>query len=301
MAMQEFFTIKKAPWYDREPLAPAIPAGSAGIDFTLVPAIRGGTRLTVALLGNARIPTRQAQLYGTTATQLMRVVAVDRTNGAVNHYHCAPSHVVPLPVLDKPDPDPPPAGTARTNWVGFPFNLDLPSQLGLPQSAGIYSVFAWMEDVVSPVHDLILDEDKTRPGQSGPMPKLTVNSPINSRRTPDSPERVERRIVLKHAKPEKPAAIARVLGSIGPEVFPKPDANALPRPKYLVVLAITALDHQVAVANVLLPPTFDQAGAGEFDFDLAALYPDPPKPQRVYVVAFAGTTVSAPLVVEPYK
>lgn len=298
--MQQFFTIKQSPWYDKEPLAPTIPPGQAGIDFTLVPAVRGRT-ITVAMLGSARIPARQAELYGTAATQLIRLVAVDRTTGAVTHYHCAPAHVIPLPVPAQPDPPPPAPGMARTNWIEIGLNCDLAAQLGLGKSAGIYSVFAWMEDVVSPVHDLLLDEDKDRPGQPGPMPKLTVNSPINSRRTPDSPDRVERRIVLKHAKPEKPASIARVLGSIGPEVFPKPDANTLPRPKYLVVLAITALEHQVAMANVILPPTFDAAGAGEFDFDLAALYPEPPKPQRVYVIAFAGNNVSAPLIVEPYK
>lgn len=298
--MEQPLVIAQTPWYDRTPASPVIPANQTGIDFNLVPAVRN-KRLTVALLGTARTPARQAELYGTAATQLIRIVAVDKTTGAVIHHHCEIGHAIPLKKLTQPDPPPPPPGVGKTNWVEFCFNMDLAIQLGMPKDAAVYSIFAWMEDVVSPVHSLILDEDKTRPGQPGQSAKLTVNSPINIRRTPQSPPRQDKHITLIPGRPEERTAIARVNGSIGPGVLPKSDAGVLPRPKYLVVLAITALDHQVAIHNVVLPPTFDETGAGEFDFDIAPLFEPPIAPQRVYVAAFAGATLATPIAVEPVK
>lgn len=296
--MADPIAIEQSPWYQPEPGAPTLPPGGPAIDFALAPAVYRG-RATAALLGACRTNKRLAELHGPNAVKLIRLIAIDTLTGAVSHNDVSDPHAAPPALLKSLEVPPTDPGNVGADWVGFSFNADLSDQLGLPKSAGSYTVLAWLEDLVSPVHPLVMQEDKQRPGQPGTPPKPSVLSPVNIRTTPESPERAKGRITLTASPAPKRPAIGVVRGSIGPGILPKVPEGVMARPKFLTVAVKTALDHRFAVHNVVLPGLVDETGCCEFDFNVEELFDPAPTPQPVFAIAIAGQVASDPVRLDP--
>lgn len=296
--MKEAMHIERSPWFTQEAGTPPIPPGQPGIDFVLQPAVRQD-RFTIALLGSCCLPKRQAQLYGPACLRLMQIVAIDHLTGAVSCVPASEPEAPPLPELRQIEPPPTAPGYAELAGLEFWFNCDLTHHLSLPPSGGRYTVFVWLEDLVSPARTVTVDQEKTRLGQPGKLPVPSLVSAINVRTTPASPPRVDAAISLVQRAPEQDQGLAHLYGSAGRGVMPIVPPGLKGHPQYLTVLAQLGLKHTLAVHNILLPEFNSETGGCDFDFELSALFDDPPKPQRTFVVAVIGSVLTKPLTAEP--
>ena len=141
--------IEKQPWTGALPQSPRFAPGRTGLDFALVPAA-GSRGPTLAFLGAALVPKGYGETYAGRIEGAVRIVAVDLRTGEMFENSAEPRNAVPLSKILNPDPQ---AGSSATGneQVESYFNVDLRVQLGMPAHAARYAVFAWLDDLTSPV------------------------------------------------------------------------------------------------------------------------------------------------------
>jgi hypothetical protein len=286
------------------PQSPTLPAGRPGLAIEVLPASNRG-RPTYAVLGTVRLTVRQSQLYGPDADQVLRLVAYDPRSGRVLHADLAGAHAPPLGQSTHFEPPPPPRapdGAILPTTFGFNFNVDALGLLNPPADAAVYTLVAWIEDLVSDVRTIAVTEDKARFPGPPVLVEPSVSSPINVRRDPRSPPQVRDTISAVGTPPadDPQRNIGRVLVSIGPGVLPSVPEGVEGAPKHVAIIAQTALDRKIAVRTVRLPGVvFDATGAGEFDFEAADLFPPDTRRQPVFVLVLGGQRTSKPVTLVP--
>lgn len=286
------------------PQSPKLPEDRPGLAVRISPARHVGTN-TFAVLGTVNLTKRQSLLYGPDARQVLRLVAFDPRTGRIFHASVAGPHDPALGPVNKftpPEPPRTPTGAVLPSGFGFNFNKDLLSSLQLPGEAARYTVHAWIEDLVSNPQVVEVPEDKVRFPAKPFFPDASISSPLNIRTVDLSPARQKGMIAVRGAPPaENPdLRIGRVFGSIGSEVLPAVPPGVEGAPKYLAILAQTALDRRIAVRTVRLPAAvFDETGCGEFDFEATDLFPPDTKRQPVFVVVLSGQKASEAVTLVP--
>lgn len=287
------------------PQSPALPGGRPAISIRLLPATRKGVP-TIAMVGAVDLTRRQSLLYGPDARQVLRIVAFEPRAGQLYHADFAGAHAAglgPMSRFNPPDPPKAPSGAVLPVGFGFNFVVDLVSVLDLPGDAARYTVVAWIEDLVSEARAINVPAAKTRLPARPRVPDVFALAPDHLAATTLSPPRRKNGLSAKaaplEAEPER--RIGRVFASVGQGVFlPTPPGQQNPPPRHLAVLAQTALDRRLAMIVLRLPPTLlDAAAAGEFDFEVADLFPKDTRRQPVFVTLLAGEQVSEALTIVP--
>lgn len=290
---------------DGVPRSPQIPAKPALL-LQVAPASRDGAPTTGAL-GAVALTPRQSQVYGANADQFLRLIAFDPMLGQLwqrttMRPHSAP--IGPARAFNPAKPQRPPSGALVPDGFAHRFAVDLPAALMLPADAARYTCVAWLDELVSESSHCLIDENKARFGVPPVSQEPASATPVHIRAGAMSPERVDGKIVLKAAASDEAGKIGRVLGSIGPGVLPKVAPGVAAAPKYLAVLLVSALTHQLAARVVRLPgAVFDESGCGEFDFEAIDFFPDAiwrfDKPEPCFAVCIAGGAVSNAITIMP--
>lgn len=286
------------------PQSPTLPADRPALAIEVLPATHRD-RPTWAVLGKVRLTERQSQLYGPHADQVLRLVAFDPRSGRVLHADLAGPHAPSLGRSTHFQPPPPPIapdGAILPTTFGFNFNVDALALLNPPADAAVYTLVAWIEDLVSEARTIAVPEDKARFPGPPVMVEPSVTSPINVRRNPRSPPQVRDTISALAAPPseEPEQRIGRVLVSIGPGVLPAVPEGVEGAPKHVAIIAQTAMDRRIVVRTIRLPgAVFDATGAGEFDVEAADLFPPDTPRQPVFVLILAGQKTSQPVTLIP--
>jgi hypothetical protein len=290
---------------DGVPRCPQIPA-KAALMLNVVPAARDGAPTTGAL-GAVTLTPRQSQVYGARSDQFLRLIAFDSLTGQLwqrttMRPHAAP--IGPARAFNPAKPPRPPSGALVPDGFAHQFAVDLPAALSLPADAARYTCVAWLDELVSEASVCLVEENKARFGVPPVSPEPASATPVHIRAVAGSPERADGKVVLKAAPSDSDAKIGRVLGSIGPGVLPKVAPGVAAAPKYLAVLLVSALTHQLACKVARLPGAlFDESGCGEFDFEAIDFFPDVTwryeKPEPCFAICVAGGTVSNAVTIMP--
>lgn len=250
-------------WYGPQPQSPLLPRAGFALEFTLRPARHAGAP-TVALLAAARLPGRYAGVYGGRINGAVEIVAVELDSGRVYHAPAERADAVPLAAVMNPDGRPR-RGEAAVEEIETHFNADLRAHLGLPPNQANYVVFLWLDELTSPVRLAQLPGPQ---GQVGPAARAA-----------------EARITVAIGRPKAQPGLIRIqtTGAAGQSR-----------------LTVLALDYRSRVLKWRSVPPSQPAlgrGEGDFDFDLEGLLAGLGGPQRTFVVASAGQTLSNVLVV----
>jgi len=286
------------------PKGPAIP-DKPGIALRFLPATRAGMS-TTAVLGAVKLTDRQSRVYEMQSEQALRLVAFDPAAGQLWQRATVRPHVAligPARAFNPARVDPPPGEQTPTGWV-HQFSADFPAAVRLPGDTARYTCVAWLDELVSEPSVLLIEENKARFGGEPVSPEPASATPVHIRAVAGSPQRGDGKIVLKATPSDGDGKIGRVLGSIGPGVLPKVAPGVAAAPKYLAVMLLSALTHQVAAKVVRLPgAVFDESGCGEFDFEVIDFFPDAKwryaKPEPCFAICIAGGTVSNAVTIMP--
>jgi len=272
-------------WYDELPQTPAVRESTDEVVFAVVPG-RSAQGPTVVLAGRYYLQPPILDYYGGQLPRPVRVVAVDAQTGAVFSEQLITDKSPPVFVM-VPEGTPPSGGGRATEGT---FNVDLPAHVGLPPRAGTYHVFLWIDHVLSAVQDITLDENAHR-----------TPAPLSFRK----PDQVLH-FGAAHTLAAAPGAIALRAASKphSREVEGAwiPDPARLADRKSPYVLTVVAFNHRDrafgwASADLhALPAGTDPA---RFQLDASALTGASPGEQKVFVLAFAGGTLSKVLVLPP--
>lgn len=134
-------------WYGKKAYSPDLPSG-IGLVFNAVEAV-SASGPTVALAAAYRVGSPYTEYYGGQLPRPIRVVAVNEASGLVYDADLKEPDQPPVRVLisDKAAKEAKPSGLIESAH----FNVDMPALLRLPEQAGRYKVFLWLDELVSPV------------------------------------------------------------------------------------------------------------------------------------------------------
>jgi len=269
----DVLVIEKQPWSGAQPQSPSFAPGRSGLDFALVRA-SGSRGLTLALIGAARVPGRYGEIYRGRIDGAVRIVAVDLRTGAMFESYAEPRNAVPLSAVLNPDPQAQPAGT-HDDQVECYFNIDLRVQLGLPVHAAKYAVFAWLDELVSPVRIAQVPGEPST--ESAPKPVDAASIGVHFGTSAQTP-RADEGIALRSDG-------SKVYGNVAPSA----------RQSMLRILALDFRTRSLSSLTFALPKK-----QNAFDLDLSALGgydPNVTGTQKTFVLVGWGTTWSPVLVV----
>jgi len=136
------------PVYGPQDLSPALPDDGYALILAVYPAVNEG-RSSAAVYMSARVAGKYADIYGGRLAGAIQIVAVDVERGVVYSRNGERGKPVPLPLAMNPNPQPPPKGVAPVESAEVYFAVDLVSHLGLPPQGAAYSVFLWLDEMVS--------------------------------------------------------------------------------------------------------------------------------------------------------
>lgn len=281
MAQSPQFKVPKTVWYGETPHSPGIPE-EAGLVFRAVQAAsKSGP--TVALAAAYRLGSPFLEYYGGQLPRPVWVVAVDAETGRVYHADLnGPDH--PPIRLETSDKDAE-AAMPGSSSQSARFNLDLAALLGLPEQAGSYRVFLWLDDLVSSVE--------------------TVQVPANpargtGRRVASQPAQLVQFWADPAAPKPEPGRI--VLGSSADPADPTVHGAWVP-PKYegpqrfvLWLLAASHRDRRLGWVAIRAGELPGNVAAAVFSFPAKDLPKTSGIVQKVFVVALSPESVSNVLV-----
>lgn len=270
----DVLVIDKQPWTGAQPQSPRIALGRSGVDFALVPAT-GSEGPTLAFLGAARVSGRYGEVYGGRIEGAVRIVAVDLRTGAMFENHAEPRNAIPLSKALNPDPQPSSSATGNDQVESY-FNVDLRVQLGIPTHAARYAVFAWLDDMMSPVRIAQMSGELLTGRAPKPVDAAAIGVHFGtSAQTPPAGEG----IALRNDG-------SRVYGFVAPGA----------RQSMLRVLALDFRTRSLSSLTFALPKKLSA-----FDLDLSILGgydPNATGAQKTFVLVGWGATWSRVLVVE---
>lgn len=291
--------IVKSPWYTAEKESPTVSMQEFALKAAAVPAERDD-RPTVALLAAYRLPGRFGLMYGSRIAGVVRIVAVNPQTGLIYFNHAEASHAQPIETAIDPDAKQDPSEPALVAVEGT-FNVDLAKHLGLPPEKADYLVFAWIDEITSEPLTVTVPEDKqrpksrTKPGRAEP-PVVTFGRSGQSPPVKDSP------IALAWAGPDGFEANMNdvaVYGTASPKLLPdRPPGKDEPS-TFLSVLAVGSRSRELRWHSIDLPDGVIESRECCFDFSPGKLVDPTDPPQKAFVLAVLGTTVSGVLVVDP--
>jgi hypothetical protein len=266
--------IEKQPWTGAQPQSPRFAPGGSGVDFALVPAT-GSRGPTLAFLGAARVPGRYGETYAGRIEGAVRIVAIDLRTGAMFENHAEPRNAVPLSKILNPDPRPSSSATGNDQVESY-FNADLRVQLGIPMHAAKYAVFAWLDDITSPVQIAQMPGEPLTGGAPKPVDAAAIGVRFGtSAQTPRAGEGIALR-----------GEGSRVYGFVASGA----------RQSMLRMLALDFRTRSLSSLTFAMPKK-----QSAFDLDLSVLGgydPDVTGTQKTFVLVGWGATWSPVLVVE---
>jgi len=272
-------------WYDELPQTPAVRETTDEVVFAVLPG-RSARGPTVVLAGRHYLQPPILDYYGGQLPRPIRVVAVDAQTGAVFSEELITDKSPPVFVM-VPEGAPPSSGGRATEGT---FNVDLPAHVGLPPRAGTYHVFLWIDHVLSAMQVVTLDENAQR-----------TPAPLSFRK----PDQVLH-FGAAHTLAAAPGAITlraaskpqsrEVEGAWTPDPARLADRKS---PYVLTVVAFNHRDRSYGWAATDLHALAAGTDPARFQLDAAALTGAGPGEQKVFVLAFAGGTLSKVLVLPP--
>jgi hypothetical protein len=282
MAQSPQFKVPETVWYGETPYSPDVPK-AAGLVFRAVQAVsKSGP--TVALAAAYRLGTPFLEYYGGQLPRPVWVVAVDVETGRVYHADLnGPDHPpIRLETSDKAAE----AAMPGTSSESARFNMDLAALLGLPEQAGGYRVFLWLDDLMSPVETVQVPANPAR----GTGRRVAPQPPQLVQFWPDpaAPKAEPGRIVL--ASSADPAD----LSAHGAWVPPK---FAGPHRFVLWLLAASHRERRVGWVAVRAGELPGNVAAAVFSFQAKDLLKSSGIAQKVFVVALSPESVSNVLII----
>jgi hypothetical protein len=273
-------------WYEPEPETPAIPITATGLDFALLPA-RNAQESTVALLARWRLPARFERMYGGRVNAAIEIVAVDALTGGVWNGVAETGKTVPLASVMNADPPERPGGPIA---FGSTFNIDLVKHLGLPHERRSYSVFLWIDTLMSPSRTF---EAPGEAPKARPDAAPAAESALELTKSPGPPG-AGTAPVLELAEPRRLDQLTgpKILGSVRrPEI--DPDARVP-----LTVLALCHRSRRLWWRSKQLSDIHWDEGACHFEVSLRELSAGRETPEKAFVIAVVGGARSEILEVE---
>jgi hypothetical protein len=200
---------------------------------------------------------------------------VDLRTGALFESPAEPRNAVPLSTALNPNPRPSSSATENDQVESY-FNVDLRVQLGIPMHSAKYAVFAWLDDMVSPVRIAHLPGEPIIGGVPKPVDAAAIGVHFGtSAQTPQAGEGI-------------------ALRSDGSRVYGFVASGS--RQNMYRVLALDFRTRSLSSLAFALPKK-----QSAFDIDLSILGGYDPKAtgtQKTFLLVGWGTTWSPVLVVE---
>jgi hypothetical protein len=282
MAQSPQFKVPETVWYGETPYSPEVPIAS-GLVFRAVQAV-SVSGPTVALAAAYRLGAPYLEYYGGQLPRPVRVVAVDLETGRVYHADLnGPDH--PPIRLEASDKDAE-AAMPGSSSESARFNMDLAALLGLPEQAGSYRVFLWLDDLMSPVETVQVPANPAR----GTGRRVASQPPQLVQFWPDpaAPKPEPGRIVLASSSdPADPSAH-------GAWVPPK---YAGPHRFVLWLLAASHRERRVGWVAIRAGELPGNVAAAVFSFQAKDVLKSSGIAQKVFVVALSPESVSNVLVI----
>jgi hypothetical protein len=269
----------------KAPPPPNVAIGERGLQFRL--ATVGGEHPTgIVLHGKYVLGQPYFHLYGGQLKAAIRIVAIAQASGQVFTGSPTPPDTNPIimPEDDEPRPDP---TVAPLVSVSGTFDVDLREQLRLPETAGEYGVFLWLDDLVTPLQMAHLPG--TDPGDMPvPLPPrhVTLTAPPAAEGGPSPAHGV----------------IGLAIGSGRVTVvLPEERIRALQRqralPVWMTVFVQAHRTHILAWQSVSLASALEISPHGALSFELFQLIPRPDEPEKLFLLAAVGGALSRIVVV----
>ncbi len=304
MSQNEIANISSEPTFNKRSLSPQLPEGSFGLDFVAKFARNERGDATVALFAKGRVPAQPANVYGGRLHSATHVVAIERQTGRVFHRAAeSAGDVLALPLVMNLNPRAPRKDVAQTLSAEFYFNLDLRAHLNLPPQRAVYSIFLWLDEMVSLIQIVEV------PAQEGARLMFTgkddaSDAPFYFRKTELSPSAGIETIALNYQAPKISRASAdsiRLYGAISPALLA---ANTDGQSSAVTVLALDYRSRTLRWRSVSPPARALQMREGFFDLDINKMFDeqqwasDIKPPQKVFVLAYMRQVLSRVLTID---
>lgn len=269
----------------KAPPPPNVPAGELGLKLHLT-TVGGDHPTGIILHGGYALGQPYFHLYGGQLNAAIRIVAIAQASGQVFTGFPAPPDTNPTRMPDDDEPTPHPNAAPLVS-VSSTFDVDLREQLRLPETAGDYAVFLWLDDLVTPVQIAHLPgiDPGDIPVQSPPRHVALTALPAGQ--TGPSPRQG---VVGLSAEADN---ITLVL----PEERIRAPQSQAAQPVWMTVLVHAQRRHVLRWQSELVPSALSIAPEGALTFNLFQLIVPPDKPEKLFVVALVGRTLSNVLVV----
>jgi hypothetical protein len=256
----------------------------------------------MALLASYRLQGRFGEIYGTRVPGAITIVAFHAKTGRVFFGKGEPGHTVPMEASVNPDATPP-AGEPRLVSVEGRFNIDVADQLGLPPDELEYTVFAWIDDVLSAPVQVSVPENASRHRMSGPAVGEETQELVEFVDTDGSLKPRRKSIAMRWEPGAHPDQLADVMlyGMASVDLLPKQMPPQNEPPPYLTLIAIGQRTRELIWNRAEIPEKAVQSQSCFFKCPLKRLVRPTEKPQRAFVVALMSDGRSDVLTVDTAK
>ncbi len=300
MNEKEIQEITRPVWYGREANSPELPEGQLGIEFSTADA-NGPFGDTIGLYATVRIGGIQAEIYGGRANAATEVVALDAESGMVYHSPAKRIDSVPFrPVSGLPQDQ---ASTdAVLDEIESNFNVDLCVHLGLPPEYAQYHVFCWMDHVTSDIQVIDTPAANERDELGKPLTRPCASEVVSiSTQAGILPQgiqgvflasTVEKKAAEEASKEEKIREGVVVQGNVSSELLPAEPPLPDDVPLYLTVMVRSFVDRKFKWCSVHIPESCLESRSLSFNIKPFYLLDLPETPQRIFVLAAVGSTIS---------
>ncbi|MEM7153509.1 MAG: hypothetical protein AAF799_11755 [Myxococcota bacterium] len=278
-------------WFSQTPSSPTL-STTAFADLKLASApAQSPTGPTVALLGSYRLGWPYVELYPNQLPKPILIVAVSTTTGEVfsNDLDAYDPRIQPTAIGPAiADTKANAAGPARNipGTAGY-FNVDLGARLSLPPEAGYYQVFAWLDDLVTPILTVQVPANENRRAVDPSFNQVKSEGLVtieDSSHSPN-PKDGEIRTDLEFTK----GSSYRVYATLPPGALQTPPVGSAPGSPILSVMTFNRQMRQFAWwSSSTAYSTMVSKSTDTFDFDPFGLQPRPNPAANVYVVTALG-------------
>jgi hypothetical protein len=175
------------PLYGPQELSPTLPEEGFLLTFVCYAAAGANGDPSASLFAAGRVSGRYVDIYGGRLAGAVQIVAVDAETGAAYSRNGDHGKPVPLPLAMHHSPQPPPPGVARAESAEFYFAVDLMSHLNLPRRRATYTVFLWLDEMVSEPQ-LVEAGTEAGPADAPPWPSALTLDSADTAAPPSAPQ-----------------------------------------------------------------------------------------------------------------
>lgn len=298
--MADPIEVTKSTWKEPHPQAPKFADKEMGIKFVCVPAKRQG-KDTIALLGSYRLPGKFDAVYGSRIPGALQVVVIHQASGQVYHSPAERAHVPPLDTQMQPEPGSNAWGPgAELIHTEGSFNMDLRGQLGLQKEASDYSVFVWLDEIVTAVQTVKVPAS-AEPSIAAPTPAPATG--LQFRKLAVSPAAAGPVTIAVQPDGAIPLEIGpHLVGSLADDLLPAKGSPPAGRPK-IILLGLSYLTREFRAASADFPADAVDSRIPQFDMPVKNLVdltaPSDKGAQKGFLLVCVGKALSNVAVAKP--